>query len=83
MEYYMILIIKTEEGWPCVLPKKILSEGKTYNFKEDLPDDEVFQDPFFWIVGNSAKNAKAQILASVGQAKQPTSRLGHFFLPVD
>ena len=46
MEYYMILIIKTKEGWPCVLPKKILSEGKTYNFKEDLPDDEVFQDRF-------------------------------------
>jgi hypothetical protein len=68
MEYYMILIIKTKEGWPCVLPKKILSEGKTYDFKEDLPDDEVFQDRFFGLWETASKNAKAQSLASVGQA---------------
>ena len=55
----MILIIKTKEGWPCVLPKKILSEGKTYNFKEDLPDDEVFQDRFFGMWERASKNAKA------------------------
>jgi hypothetical protein len=68
MEYYMILIIETKDGWTCVLPKKILSEGKTYNFKEDLPEDEAFQDRFFELWETASKNAKAQILASVGQA---------------
>jgi hypothetical protein len=66
MEFYMILIIKTKEGWPCVLPKKILSEGTTYDFKKDLPEDEVFQDRFFGLWEKASNNAKAQILASAG-----------------
>ena len=63
----MILIIKIKEGWPCVLPKKILSEGKTYNFKEDLPDDEVFQDRFFGMWERASKNAKPNSLRALAK----------------
>jgi hypothetical protein len=62
----MILFIEIKEGWPCVLPKKIFSKGKTYNFKQDLPEEEAFQDRFFGLWETASKNAKAQILVSVG-----------------
>jgi hypothetical protein len=32
----MILIFQIKKGWNCIIPKKILSGGKTYNFKEEF-----------------------------------------------
>jgi hypothetical protein len=35
----MVLIYRVEDGFSCVLPKTILSKGKTSTFKDSLPVD--------------------------------------------
>ena len=60
----MVLVYRIHEGLPVVLPKRIISEGKTYNFKAPLPDDETFQDRWFDLWQKASKNnAKAKLFA--------------------
>jgi hypothetical protein len=63
----MVLIYRVEDGFSCVLPKRILSKGKTYTFKEPLPDDEAFQDRFFGLWEKSTKNAKVELVVSAAK----------------
>ena len=60
----MVLVYRIYDGLPFVLPKRIISKGKTYNFKAPLPEDEAFQDRWFdlWQKA-SKKNAKAELFA--------------------
>ena len=59
----MILFYKIKKGFPCVIPKKILSEGKTYTFQNSLPEDEAFQARFFGLWEKANKSAKNELLA--------------------